>query len=188
MIRARKPLPQRGGTIGKRSFVFAAIVPGCIATLLCFTAVAPADSPPDPQQVQFAQRTSDLMLATLVAALLQEFAETTPANVEEGKKSISLIFNDRNEDMRLVGTLQPLRANDVPQDSFETTALGRALKGENYTDVQKVQGKWYYRRSAPLSNFHPACTMCHANFGSVNTKQWVGALMLRVPVTDRNKD
>jgi hypothetical protein len=32
------------------------------------------------------------MLATLFAALLQEFAETTPTNVEEGKKSISLIF------------------------------------------------------------------------------------------------
>ena len=101
------------------------------------------------------------MLATLFAALLQEFAETTPANVEEGKKSISLIFNDRNEDMRLVGVLQPLRANDVPQDSFETTALVRAMQGQNYTNVQKVQGKWYYRRSVPLSNFHTACAMCH---------------------------
>ena len=56
------------------------------------------------------------------------------------------------------------------------------MKGEGYTDVQKVQGKWYYRRSVALSNFHAACAMCHPNFGPVNTDQWVGALMLRVPV------
>jgi hypothetical protein len=152
---------------------------------LSSTTAARADSPPDAQQVQFAQRTSDLMLATLVAALLQEFAETTPANVEEGKKSISLIFNDRNEDMRLVGVFQPLRANDVPQDSFEAAALARALQGAQHTDVQKVQGKWYYRRSVPLSNFHTACAMCHPNFGPVNAAQWVGALMLRVPVAEK---
>ena len=90
--------------------------------------------------------------------------------------------------MRLVGVLQPLRTNDVPQDSFETTALARAMTGANYTDVQKVDGKWYYRRSVPLSNFHPACAMCHTNFGPVNANQWVGALMLRVPVRDLTKD
>jgi hypothetical protein len=164
------------------------MVLGGFAALVSVIRVARADSPPDQQQVQFAQRTSDLMLATLFAALLQEFGETTPANVEEGKKSISLIFNDRNEDMRLVGVLQPLRSNDVPQDSFERAALTRALRGENSTDVQKVEGKWYYRRSVALSNFHPACAMCHTNFGPVNTTHWVGALMLRVPLTDREKD
>ena len=172
----------------KRTFVFAGMVLGCTAALLSLIRVARADSPPDQQQVQSAQKTSDLMLATLFAALLQEFAETTPANVEEGKKSISLIFNDRNDDMRLVGMHQPLRANDVPQDSFEASALARAMQGENYTDVQKVQGKWYYRRSVALSNFHPACAMCHTNFGPVNNTQWVGALMLRVPVTDHKRD
>ena len=124
------------------------------------------------------------MLATLFAALLQEFAETTPANVAEGKKSISLIFNDRNEDMRLVGTLQPIRANDVPQDAFETYALGLAMQGKDYTVTEKVDGKWYYRNSVALSNFHAACAMCHSNFGPVNASQWVGALMLRVPVAD----
>jgi hypothetical protein len=158
--------------------------------LLFLAFIAPAvraDSPPDQQQVQFAQRAADLMQATLFAALLQEFAETTLENVEEGRQSISLIFNDRNDDMRLVGVLQPLRSNDVPQDSFETTALNRAMQGQNHVDVQKVQGKWYYRRSIALSNFHPACSMCHANFGAVNDAQWVGALMLRVPVADGNR-
>ena len=172
----------------QRSFAFGVALLACFATLLSTDTVALADNRPNQQQVQFAQRTSDLMLATLFAALLQEFAETTPANVEEGKKSISLIFNDRNDDMRLVGTFRPLRSNDVPQDSFESTALARALHGENYTDVQKSEGKWYYRRSVALSNFHPACAMCHTNFGPVNTAQWVGALMLRVPLSDRDKD
>lgn len=160
----------------------AGVVLGCLATLMSFTTSVRADNRPDPQQVQFAQRTSDLMLATLFAALLQEFAETTPANVEQGKKSISLIVNDRNEDMRLVGVLQPLRSNDIPQDSFEVTALNRAMQGQNFADVQKVEGKWFYRRSVALSNFHQACVMCHENFGPVDANQWVGALMLRVPV------
>jgi hypothetical protein len=160
------------------------VILGGFISALSFSASVRADSAPTPQQVQFAQRASDLMLATLFAGLSQEFAETTPQNVEEGKKSISLIFNDRNDDMRLVGDFQPLRANDVPQDSFEATALALALQGQNFTDVQKVEGKWFYRRSVALSNFHPSCAMCHTNFGPVNGSQWVGALMLRVPVAD----
>jgi len=76
---------------------------GSVALVVSFTTIAQGDTPPNSQQVAFAQRTSNLMLATLFGALLQEFAETTPDNVEEGKKSISLIFNDANEAMRLVG-------------------------------------------------------------------------------------
>ena len=94
------------------------------------------------------------MLATLFAALGQEFAETTPENVEQGKQSISLIFNDKNKDMRLVGVLNPLRASDIPQDSFEAAALAYAMHGQHFTDVQRVDDKWYYRRSYALSNFH----------------------------------
>ena len=124
------------------------------------------------------------MLQTLFAALLQEFAETTPDNVAEWKHSISLIFDDRNDSMRLVGEREPLRENDVPQDPFEVTALERAMQGQGYIAVEKANGKWAYRRSVPLSNFPTACSMCHANFGPVNATQWVGALMLRVPVVD----
>jgi hypothetical protein len=164
--------------------VVAAVILGCFVTVLSFTVTARADGPPNQQHVQFAQETSDLMLATLFAALLQEFAETTPENVEHGKTSISLIFNDRNDDMRLVGELQPLSDNDLPQDSFEATALDRAMQGENVADVQKGKGKWFYRRSVALCNFHPACGMCHTNFGPVDATQWVGALMLRVPLAD----
>ena len=168
-------------------YALGAFALGCLVALVFFSPIVRADSPPNAQQVQFAQRAADLMQATLFAALLQEFAETTPANVEEGKKSISLIFNDRNDDMRLVGVLHPLRSSDVPQDPFEATALGQAMQGQNLTAVEKVEGKWFYRRSIALSNFHPACSMCHANFGPVDASQWVGALMLRVPVEDDKK-
>ena len=155
----------------------------CSATFALVTSVR-AEAPPNAQQIQFAKRSSDLMLATLFAALLQEFSETTPANVAEGKHSISLIFDDRNESMRLVGMQQPLRENDLPQDPFETTALEQAMRGGNFAAVEKVEGKWAYRRSVALSNFHPACGMCHTNFGPVDPTQWVGALMQRVPVSE----
>jgi hypothetical protein len=169
----------------KRRYAFAAaLTAGCL-TLFMGTAVK-ADQPPTPQEIASAQKTSDLMLQTLFAALSQEFAETKPDNVEGGKKSISLIFNDKNHDMRLVGTQQPLRPNDVPQDAFESLALARAMNGQDYTEVSQDQGKWYYRRSIALSNFHPACGLCHTNFGPVNNQQWVGALMLRVPTDDNN--
>ena len=165
----------------KHAFAAILVVYGAV---FAFMTIVRADVPPTPQQIQFATESADLMQATLFAALLQEFAETTALNVEQGKHSISLIFHDRNESMRLVGELQPLRDNDVPQDPFEVAALERALQGQNFTAVEKVEGKWAYRRSIAISNFHPACSLCHANFGPVNATQWVGALMLRVPVVN----
>ena len=164
--------------------VFVAAVLAYCATFAWSVTTVRADSAPTQQQIEFAQQSSDLMLATLFAALLQEFSETTPDNVEQGKHSISLIFHDRNDSMRLVGEQEPIRDNDVPQDPFEVAALARAMTGQATTTVEKVEGKWAYRRSVPLSNFHPACSMCHANFGAVDAEQWVGALMLRVPVVD----
>lgn len=177
---ARLPRTRRAHVA--RTIVAAAL--GYCVTLAWSMTTVGADAPPSQQQVEFAQRSSNLMVATIVAALLQEFAETTPANVEEGKHSISLIFDDRNDSMRLVGELDPIRANDVPRDAFEVAALEAAMQGQPYTAVEKVKGKWAYRRSIPLSNFHPACSQCHTNFGPVDTSQWVGALMLRVPVVD----
>ncbi|MDZ8107364.1 MAG: hypothetical protein RM338_17335 [Nostoc sp. DedQUE12a] len=140
------------------------------------------DIPPPTQKIEFAQQTSDLMLATLFAALTQEFDETTPDNVEQGKHSISLIFNDRNKDMRLVGTFGPLRESDRPQDNFERQANNLALVGQTYTSVQRVDDQWYYRRSIPLSNFRAECALCHINYAPGPTSDWVGALMLRVPI------
>jgi hypothetical protein len=149
-------------------------------TLTAIAAGGP--KPPSDEEVAFAQRTSDLLLATLFAALTREFDETTPDNVEEGKRSISLVFNDQNQDMRLVGTFGPLRENDRPSDAFERTALGLALTGQAKTAVERDNGKWSYRRSIPLSNFRMECALCHTNFLPGPTPDWVGALMLRVPI------
>ena len=76
---------------------------------------------PSNEEIAFAQRTSDLFLNELLAALFQEFNETTPDNVEEGKQAISLIFNNSNRDMRLIGALPPLQGgfNNLPSDLFE---------------------------------------------------------------------
>lgn len=162
------------------------VVGGVIAAALVLDTTAYADDRPGPPAVQSAKTTSDLMLATILAALGQEFKETTAKNVEQGKQSISLIFNDNNKDMRLVGVLQPLRTSDIPQDSFEAAALAYAMTGNNLTDVQRVDDKWYYRTSVALSNFDPSCSLCHTNFGQVDKTKWVGALMLRVPIASHN--
>jgi len=164
----------------------------CIATL-GFSAVLSGhdDERPSQRQIAFAQDVSDLFVNELVAALFKEFDETTPANVPHGKQAISLIFNDLNRDMRLIGAFGPLQggANDRPVDRFETTALRRALDGEAYVAVQQVNDTWYYRRSVPLSNtLHKNCVLCHTNFTADffqrtnNPGEWVGALVLGVPI------
>ncbi len=147
-------------------------------------------APPADSEVAFARQVSDLLLNELVAALFQEFGETTPQNVEHGKQAISLIFNDLNRDIRLVGTFEPQGGdNNRPEGNFERRALQLALEGETHTAVQRVNDTWYYRRSVPLSNqLHPACVLCHTNFTQEffaetnNPGQWVGALVLRVPI------
>src|SRR5262249_35798377 len=146
-------------------FVVGLIAVTGLGTGLTLTALASGPHrPPSDEQVASAQLTSDLLFATLFAALTQEFDETKPDNVEEGKRSISLVFNDRNHDMRLVGTFGPLRENDRPRDDFERAALERALTGRPYTAVQRDDGEWSYRRSVPLSNFRMECALCHTNF------------------------
>ncbi len=160
-------------------------------------AYATDDDRPSGEQIAFAQQVSDLMVNELVAALFQEFDETTQANVEHGKQAISLIFNDLNRDMRLLGTFAPLLGgdNDRPSGSFESKALNRALTGQSYTAVQKVNDTWFYRRSVPLSNtFHPNCVLCHTNFtadffnSTNNPGQWVGTLVLGVPIKSTNEN
>ena len=75
--------------------VFFGIAIVVVAVLVLGTRAYADEKQPSQAERASAQKTSDLMLATIVAALLQEFAETTTENVEEGKKSISLIFNDK---------------------------------------------------------------------------------------------
>ena len=162
-----------------------------LLTAVVLTGLGHTNDSPSNEAIGFAQRTSDLMLNELLAALFKEFDETTPANVEEGKQAISLIFNDSNRDMRLIGVFPPLQGgiNDLPSDLFERKSLALALKGQANTSVERVNNRWYYRRSVALSNtFHQACVLCHTNFTpqffqqTNNPGQWVGALTLRVPI------
>src|SRR5580765_85163 len=74
-----------------------------LLTVTGVTGFGRADNTPSNEEVAFAQRTSDLLLNELLAALFKEFDETTPNNVNEGKQAISLIFNNSNRDMRLIG-------------------------------------------------------------------------------------
>jgi hypothetical protein len=68
-----------------------------------------------------------------------------------------------------------------------------ALEGEAHTAVQREDETWFYRRSVPLSNtFHEACVLCHTNFTAElftnNPGEWVGALVLSVPIRDSRRD
>src|SRR5262245_51270767 len=97
------------------------------------------DGRPSPAQSPVDQQVSDLLLNELPAALSQEFKEPTPDNVDHGKQAISLVFNDQNRDMRLVGTFRPLgKDNNRPSDPFESAALRLALTGQPYTAVEEV--------------------------------------------------
>jgi len=165
----------------KLGSVFGAM--GLLTLTLAIDAVAHGNNePPGDAQVELAKGASDLMTNTVIAALVQEIGETTPQYAAQGMLSISTVFDDRNHNMRLVGTLQPVRGNDYPEDEFEREALAQAMTGTAFAKVDRVEGQWYYRRSIPLSNFVPQCAMCHANFTALSSTTWVGALMLRVPI------
>lgn len=157
-----------------------------LLTVVAGAGLASADNFPSSEQRAAAEKTAQLLHNELFAALIQEFNETTPENVEEGKHAISLIFNNLNRDMRLIGIQPPLLGgfNNLPSDSFERRSLALALQGQANTSVERVGNRWYYRRSDPLSNtFHPNCVLCHQNFANLdNNGQWVGALMMRVPI------
>jgi len=151
-------------------------------------AIARADNQrPTQSNIDDAKGAAQLLQNEMIAALLQEFDETTAANAAQGKVAIGLIFNDANPAIRLIGKLSPLDPGNVPRDSFENTALVDAvqLNGTPFEAVEQSpdeDNNWFYRRSIPLSNFHPACVICHTNFGPQNPNEWVGALTLRVPI------
>jgi len=160
-----------------------------VAALVAFGRAG--NDPPTDQQKEFAVQTTDLLQNEIFAALLQEFGETTPENVEQGKLAVSLIFHDANRDIRLIGNFQPLLGgnNNLPSDPFEQESLALALQGQPNTTVERQGNRWYYRRSIALSNaMHTSCALCHSNFTpqffqqTNNPGQWVGALTLRVPV------
>jgi hypothetical protein len=149
----------------KRPVIHGLLVTGLLTGLGRTPIAHDDDHPPSSAQSAFAQQTSDLLLATLLVALTQEFDETTVANVEEGKQSISLVFTNRNQDMWLIGTFGPLQANNRSHDAFERKAHRLALTGQTYTAVQRAAG-----------------TLCYTNFPPGPTPDWMGTRMLRVPI------
>jgi hypothetical protein len=171
--------------------VAALVVLLAVAALVAFGRAE--NNPPTDQEQAVAEQTADLLQKEVFAALLQEFGETTPGNVEQGKQAVSLIFHDANRDIRLIGNFQPLLGgnNNIPSDPFEQQSLALALQGQPNTTVEHHGNRWYYRRSIALSNsFHTSCALCHTNFTpqffeqTNNPGQWVGALTLRVPVKE----
>jgi hypothetical protein len=137
---------------------------------------------PSAQSIAYAKETTDILQARLFAALLQEFGETTAATAPKATDAISLIFDDANHSMRLVGTVGPLRRNDLPKDRFEVNAVNKAVNLQDGKPIDQVDGR-FYRRSIPVSNFSPSCVLCHANYASLPAnKQIVGVLALKVPI------
>jgi len=137
---------------------------------------------PSAGDVAFAGAVADAMIDRIVALLFREFAVTTPENAAVGTAAISHIFDDRNDNMRLVGDVDPLQRSNKPQDSFERAALAAAKLGNSFSRTEKVRGDWYVRKSIAVSTaFSPSCVHCHANFEDV-TNPWVGALMVRARI------
>jgi hypothetical protein len=168
----------------------AGLTSACLTLGLGEVAIVRADNQhPTQANIEYAKGVAQLLQNEMIAALLQEFNETTTANAAQGKVAIGLIFNDANPAIRLIGNLSPIDPGNVPRDGFERTALFNAvqLNGTPFEAVEQSQDQdnnWFYRRSIPLSNFHPACVICHANFGLQNANEWVGALTLRVPISN----
>ena len=62
----------------KRPIIHGLLVTGLIIGLRITATAHDDDHPPSSEQIEFAKLTSDLLFATLFAALTQEFDETTP--------------------------------------------------------------------------------------------------------------
>ena len=154
---------------------------------ICFAAYkAYADPFPSGPQIVEAKAVTTTLTNRLFALLLDEFASTTPANADIGSQAISLVFDNNFETYRLVGAIDVLDLDNLPKDDFEFDSLELALGGNGNESVEKIEGKYYFRRSIPLSNFDASCVLCHTAFGTENDP--VGALMLRTPIGHTQTD
>jgi hypothetical protein len=160
--------------------------------LVCFSALNPAatasagqgrhghDSPPSPDDIAFARSTALMLADDLFAALAQQSAVTVPENVAQGNLALSLLFDSSS--YRLVGDIDPIDPDNEPRDSFERQSLELALTGADNEAVERVRGKYYFRRSAPLSNVLDGCGVCHGAYGPRDPGEWVGTMIVRVPI------
>lgn len=161
------------------AFVAAASLMACTELEQTSTAT---EAVTDPAAETFANDVADAMIDRLVALLFREFAVTTADNAAVGTEAISNIFFDGNYTMRLVGDVDPLQANNRPQDRFERDALAAAKLGQNFSRTENIMGSRWVRKSLAVSTtFSTSCVHCHPNFATV-TNTWVGALMVRAEV------
>lgn len=149
-----------------------------------------ADHPrrPTAEQVEQAEQTSDLLVSSLVAGLVDVFVATVPENVDQGNHAIRLVFNNRNQNIRLVGEDEPLSQSSRPRGPFERNSLNLALAGQENSRVQRLRGRWVFRRSVPLANSVAQCAVCHTNFGPPSAVDYTGALMVVVPIATADQD
>ncbi len=168
-----------------KKLIIQAVIASVIVIGFGFTAMtgslANSYRQPSPQSIAFAKETTDILQSRLFAALLQEFNTTTAASAPKATDAISLIFDDDNHSMRLVGTVGPLRHNDYPNDRFEVNAVNQAVNLQDANVIDKVEGR-FYRRSVPVSNFNSSCVLCHANYQNKPATEIVGVLALKVPI------
>jgi hypothetical protein len=88
-----------------------------VASLIVWVGASRADHQrPTQADIDYAKGVAQLLQNEMIAALLQEFNETTAANAAQGKVAIGLIFNDANRAIRLIGNLSPLDRGNVPRE------------------------------------------------------------------------
>ncbi len=164
----------------------------CVAAVgLAGVAYAHDDDPPSHGQIAFATDVSNLLFNEVVAALFKEFDETTPQNVEHGKQAISLIFNDANRDVRLVGAFGPLQGvcqqpsgRQVRDDGAQ--ACARRRRGHRRAEDQRYLV--LSTLGAPQQHAAPELrALPHEFHGRLfqphqQPEQWVGMLVLDVPI------
>ena len=100
------------------------------------------------------RETSDLLINSLVAGLVNTFVSTDASNVDEGNHAINLTFDDWNQNIRLVGEMGPLSENNRPMDQFEMSALTDALGGQAADSVERVRGSMVLPQFGPASEQH----------------------------------
>ena len=184
---------ERFAMLRKHPVLFGVVITACLAACgLAVIAHAHDDETPSTRQIAFAQDVSDLLVNEVVAALFKEFDETTPQNVEHGKQAISLIFNDVNRDIRLIGAFGPLLggANDRPGDRFETHRAQTARSPARITPPCRrstTPGTIAARFRSATRCTRIACSVTRISRPTSSTHtnnpgQWVGALVLGVPI------
>ena len=160
-----------------------------VLPILCCVMIWPslvlANGFPKEDDVKFAKDVANTLQARVLAALIDQFANTEPGNVDVGNEALSLLFNDQQNNYRLVGTLKPIGGkNSLPKDRFERRALNAAIDGQSVGPkvIRVGYRKYVVRQTVALANNDKSCSMCHVNYGPVDPNQYVGMLAINVPV------